>query len=217
MKDLEEDTEGLEAACDKIANIERSPQAWSDVEPSNKIEKAMLILRNCANAGIKCVIYCPYVHPLHIMAGHIHKVYGDCRQVFWLTGQQSKEGEKEASLLAFRRSPDNAAIMLAVPKTGGLGINLTEAACCIFLSLSWNPQVDMQALCCCWRTGISDLICFSGPCVLTNCIGQTRRVNVFRLMLSNDVEQHVTKLQRKKIALQEAFDESVRSRSTLIR
>lgn len=83
----------------------------------------------------------------------IKREYGSDRRIFWLTGQQKSLEEKQENLTGFKKSSNPAAILLTVGSTGGIGINIVEASVCIFLTISWNPQVDMQCLSRCWRWG----------------------------------------------------------------
>ena len=63
---------------------------------------------------------------------------------------------------------------------GGLGLNLTGADTVIFMEHDWNPMKDLQAIDRAHR------------------IGQTRKVNVYRLILMDTLEQNIMSLQRFK-------------------
>jgi TATA-binding protein-associated factor len=67
---------------------------------------------------------------------------------------------------------------------GGLGLNLTGADTVIFMEHDYNPMKDMQAIDRAHR------------------IGQKRKVNVYRLILLNTLEEKIMGLQRFKIMLQ---------------
>ncbi|WP_460538054.1 helicase-related protein [Glutamicibacter endophyticus] len=68
-------------------------------------------------------------------------------------------------------------------KSGGFGINLTEADYCILLDPWWNPAAEAQAIDRAHR------------------IGQTRPVYVYRLVSQNTIESKVLALQAKKTEL----------------
>jgi TATA-binding protein-associated factor len=63
---------------------------------------------------------------------------------------------------------------------GGLGLTLTGADVVIFLEHDWNPMRDLQAMDRAHR------------------LGQTRTVNVYRLILRSTIEESIMNLQRFK-------------------
>jgi len=68
-------------------------------------------------------------------------------------------------------------------KAGGLGLNLTEADYCFLLDPWWNPAAENQAIDRAHR------------------IGQTRPLNVYRLIAGDTIEEKVVALARRKAAL----------------
>lgn len=149
-----EDSDGVTADRQKtIHDMEKAPDMWSDVSPSTKFQKVKIVLQQSIKLGLKSVIYSPWVHPLHLLAGYLHHEFKD-KSIYWLTGEQTTSNAKEEALSQFKNSKDASAILLAVPWSGGIGINIVEASVCMFLSLSWNPQQDWQCLCRCWRKGM---------------------------------------------------------------
>jgi len=71
-------------------------------------------------------------------------------------------------------------VLLLTTKVGGLGLNLTGADTVIFFDHDWNPTNDMQAMDRAHR------------------IGQKRRVMVYRLIVTNSIEEEVMNLQKFK-------------------
>jgi superfamily II DNA or RNA helicase len=65
-------------------------------------------------------------------------------------------------------------------KAGGFGLNLTEADYCFLLDPWWNPAVEQQAI------------------DRTHRIGQTKRVNVYRLVSKGTIEEKVMALKERK-------------------
>jgi SNF2 family DNA or RNA helicase len=65
-------------------------------------------------------------------------------------------------------------------KAGGTGLNLTAADTVILYDPWWNPAVENQAIDRAHR------------------IGQTKSVNVYRLVTENSIEQHIFKLKERK-------------------
>jgi len=76
-----------------------------------------------------------------------------------------------------------APVFLISLKAGGTGLNLTKADHCFLLDPWWNPAIEAQAI---------DRI---------HRIGQTRTVNVYRLIARDTVEEKVRALQARKAQL----------------
>jgi len=70
--------------------------------------------------------------------------------------------------------------LILTTKVGGLGLTLTGADVVIFVEHAWNPMDDLQAMDRAHR------------------IGQTRTVNVYRLILRDTIEEKIMGLQRFK-------------------
>ncbi|GAA4936918.1 DEAD/DEAH box helicase [Actinoplanes utahensis] len=77
----------------------------------------------------------------------------------------------------------DAPVFLISLKSGGFGLNLTEADYCIMLDPWWNPATEAQAV---------DRI---------HRIGQTRKVMVYRLVARDTIEEKVMALQARKAEL----------------
>lgn len=74
-------------------------------------------------------------------------------------------------------------ILLLTTSIGGLGLNLTGADTVIFVEHDWNPQKDLQAMDRAHR------------------IGQTKVVNVYRLITKRTIEEKIMSLQRFKLGI----------------
>ena len=74
-------------------------------------------------------------------------------------------------------------VFLISLKAGGFGLNLTEADYCFLLDPWWNPAAEVQAI------------------DRTHRIGQTRPVNVYRMVARDTIEEKVVALARRKAAL----------------
>lgn len=77
----------------------------------------------------------------------------------------------------------DAPVFLISLKAGGSGLNLTEADYCFLLDPWWNPATEQQAI---------DRI---------HRIGQTRPVNVYRVIARDTIEEKVVELARRKAEL----------------
>ncbi|HVV38358.1 MAG TPA: DEAD/DEAH box helicase [Acidimicrobiales bacterium] len=80
------------------------------------------------------------------------------------------------------RSGDDPLFLISL-KAGGFGLNLTEADYCFLLDPWWNPATENQAI------------------DRTHRIGQTRPVNVYRLIAGNTIEEKVVALAQRKAEL----------------
>ena len=72
-------------------------------------------------------------------------------------------------------------LMLLTTSVGGLGLNLASADIVIFVDHDWNPMKDLQAMDRAHR------------------IGQTRSVNVYRLITRDTLEEKIMGLQKFKL------------------
>lgn len=72
-------------------------------------------------------------------------------------------------------------IFMLSTRAGGLGINLYTADTVIMFDSDWNPQVDLQAMDRAHR------------------IGQTKHVNVYRLIAEDTLEEKIVERQQIKL------------------
>jgi SNF2 family DNA or RNA helicase len=96
----------------------------------------------------------------------------------YLDGRTRRRGEVVDQ---FRRGDDP--VFLISLKAGGVGLTLTEADYVFVLDPWWNPAVEAQAV------------------DRTHRIGQTRPVNVYRLVATDTIEEKVMALKARKAAL----------------
>lgn len=83
----------------------------------------------------------------------------------------------------FQQNNSPYQIFLISTRAGGLGINLTAATTVVLVDQDWNPQVDIQAISRAHR------------------IGQTKTVQVYRLVCQDSVEEQALTRLRKKLYL----------------
>ncbi|GJQ08908.1 hypothetical protein GpartN1_g699.t1 [Galdieria partita] len=93
---------------------------------------------------------------------------------------------RQAIITRFNSDP-SISCMLLTTQIGGLGLNLTGADTVVFIEQDWNPVKDMQAMDRAHR------------------IGQTRTVNVFKLITKGTLEEKIMKLQEMKTAVAESI------------
>ncbi|PRY17033.1 DEAD/DEAH box helicase [Pseudosporangium ferrugineum] len=89
---------------------------------------------------------------------------------------------QRAKVIADFKNGTSPAFLVSL-KSGGFGLNLTEADYCILLDPWWNPATEAQAV------------------DRTHRIGQTRNVMVYRLVATDTIEEKVMALQTRKAEL----------------
>ncbi len=89
--------------------------------------------------------------------------------------------DRDGAIASFREG--DAPVFLISLKAGGFGLTLTEADYVFLLDPWWNPAAEAQAVDRAHR------------------IGQTRPVNVYRLIASGTIEEKVMALQQRKARL----------------
>ena len=113
---------------------------------------------------------------------------------FKITGQTPSDKRQEMVNLFNQGEKDCFLISL---KAGGTGLNLTGADTVILCDLWWNPAVEMQAI------GRSHRL------------GQTKQVDVYRLITLGTIEEKIQELQESKKELFNTVLEGQESRSNL--
>eukprot|EP00585_Thalassiosira_rotula_P006925 CAMPEP_0196148030 /NCGR_PEP_ID=MMETSP0910-20130528/26847_1 /TAXON_ID=49265 /ORGANISM="Thalassiosira rotula, Strain GSO102" /LENGTH=587 /DNA_ID=CAMNT_0041410623 /DNA_START=72 /DNA_END=1836 /DNA_ORIENTATION=- len=132
----------------------------------------------------KCLIFAQFTQSLDIVERLLFEPHMPSLQYLRLDGRVPSH--RRNSVVDQFNQDDNIKILLLTTKVGGLGLNLTGADIVIFLEPDWNPFVDLQAMDRAHR------------------IGQTKTVNVYRLITSGTIEEKIMKLQQRKKATSEA-------------
>lgn len=89
-----------------------------------------------------------------------------------------RKDQRDNMLTLFRTT--RVPVLLVSLKSGSVGLNLTSASRVIMLDMWWNPAIEEQAI---------DRV---------HRIGQTNRVVVHKLMISNSIDQRIKQLQDEK-------------------
>ncbi len=97
-----------------------------------------------------------------------------------IDGETSIE-DRDRQIEEFNAAGSRFFVFLLSTRAGGLGINLASADTVVLYDSDWNPQVDLQAMDRAHR------------------IGQTRSVNVYRLVTENTIEEKVIERQLIKL------------------
>ncbi len=103
-------------------------------------------------------------------------------------GKMSYE-EKKKAVRNFKEDPKKY-IFIGTLSSAGEGLTLTEASYAVFFDLHWNPAKIWQA---------EDRI---------HRIGQTKRVNIYNLIMKNTIEEKILqKLEEKRILIENVIDD----------
>ena len=89
--------------------------------------------------------------------------------------------DRDAAIEAFVAPNSDKFVFLLSTRAGGLGINQATADTVVLYDSDWNPQVDLQAIDRAHR------------------IGQTKPVNVYRLITENSIEEKIIERQKVKL------------------
>jgi SNF2 family DNA or RNA helicase len=143
--------------------------------PSSKIDTLVEQVRDVIEGGHRALVFSQFTRFLGLVRDRLAaEGVGYC----YLDG---KTRNRPAVLRRFTDGADP--VFLISIKSGGFGLNLTEADYCFLLDPWWNPATEAQAI------------------DRTHRIGQTRNVMVYRLIARDTIEERVVALQARKNAL----------------
>ncbi|RXK35500.1 hypothetical protein M231_07232 [Tremella mesenterica] len=151
------------------------------VIPSTKMKYLGELLNQfLSEDGIKVVVFSQFTSYLDLCGAYLRT-----QNIKHLQYQGSMNAnERNDAIKQFTSADeDSPRVILISLKCGGVGLNLTAACKGISLDLAWNAATEMQAF---------DRL---------HRIGQTRPVDVKRLVIADTVEQRIMKLQEEKSAL----------------
>ncbi|NGZ75780.1 DEAD/DEAH box helicase [Saccharibacillus alkalitolerans] len=150
---------------------------------SAKFEQLLETLEECRRAGRRVLVFSQFTEMLSLIGRELG--YREM-PFFYLDGATPPRERLE---LCERFNDGEKGVFLISLKAGGTGLNLTGADTVILYDLWWNPAVERQA---------EDR---------AHRMGQTRVVQVIRLVAKGTVEEKMHELQRKKTQL---IDEVIR-------
>lgn len=156
------------------------------------LDELMLRLRR---DGHRVLIFSQMVRMLDILEEYLRI---RCWKFQRLDGSTSSEARKK-SILAFNAAGSEDFCFLLSTRAGGLGINLETADTVIIYDSDWNPQNDLQAMARAHR------------------IGQTRSVNIYRLLSKNSVEETILERAKKKMVLDHLVIQSMDTSAKMAR
>lgn len=165
------------------------------VRASGKMNVLDQLLSRLHRDGHRVLIFSQMVRMLDILVDYL------CRRGWAyqrLDGSTPSDARKRA--IATFNAPDSRDFcFLLSTRAGGLGINLETADTVIIYDSDWNPQNDLQAMARAHR------------------IGQTRSVNIYRLVSKNSVEETILERAKKKMILDHLVIQSMDTSTKLSR
>ena len=168
----------LKQVCNHPAQYlsERGPLA----QRSGKLARLTEMLEEALAAGDKALVFTQYRQMGELLTAHLARTLGT--SVEFLHGGTSKRA-RDLLVERFQTDPSGPRVLVLSLKAGGTGLNLTAATHVFHYDRWWNPAVEDQATDRAYR------------------IGQTRSVQVHRLVCAGTVEDRVDQLLEKKRGL----------------
>ena len=169
---------GILAMITKLRLISNHPylvdsSIKKDSELSGKTETLLELIKDALGSNKKILIFSQFVKMLQIIKGMLKK---DKITYSYMDG--SSRNRKK--IIDEFNNNNNIRIFLVSLKTGGYGINLTSADTVIIVDPWWNPMEENQAIDRAHR------------------MGQTKKVNVYKIITKGTIEEKILMLQRKK-------------------
>ncbi|KAH0485931.1 MAG: uncharacterized protein KVP18_003657 [Porospora cf. gigantea A] len=152
------------------------------IKNSGKMTFIDRLLTRLIASGSRVLIFSQMTRMLDILDDYCRlRYFKYCR----IDGSTSGH-DRDAAIEGFNAPGSEIAVFLLSTRAGGLGINLTAADTVVLFDSDWNPQVDLQAMDRAHR------------------IGQTRPVNVYRLIHEHTIEEKVLEKATMKLQLDSA-------------
>lgn len=148
-------------------------------EKSGKVEKMLELLATFKSEGHRPLIFSQFVMVLDIL-----QIILNNRNIPFLRLDGSTRVDERQDLIdTFNAEDSQYEVFMLSTKAGGAGINLTGASRVIVFDSGFNPQDDVQAENRCHR------------------IGQTKDVEVYRLISEGSVEEQIYEMGKVKLQL----------------
>jgi len=156
------------------------PGKYKSTMTSGKHEIIQETAENIISEGHKILVFSQFTEHLKILK---NTFISNGIKFFYLDGSTIDRQEVIQNFQAYRYP----CVFFMSLKTGGLGLNLTEASYVFLLDPWWNPAVENQAIDRCYR------------------IGQENPVTVYRFITKDSIEERVSELQEIKNVMEKAI------------
>ena len=150
---------------------------------SGKLNRLQEMLEEAVEEGGKALVFTQYVQMGHLIENFLRDTAG--MPALFLHGGLAMK-DRDDLVHKFQRDPKSPPVLILSVKAGGSGLNLTAANHVFHYDRWWNPAVEDQATDRAYR------------------IGQTRDVQVHKLLSAGTLEEKIDLLIERKKALAEA-------------
>lgn len=171
----------LKQICDHPCLINKQFDAFHKYQ-SGKWDLFVQLLQETRDSGQKLVVFSQYLHMLDLIEKYLEE------QNIGFAGIRGSTRNRKEMLNRFKQEP-TCEVFVASLQAAGVGIDLVSASVVIHYDRWWNPARENQA---------TDRV---------HRIGQSRGVQVFKLVTKNTIEEHIHRLIEKKQALIEGVIE----------
>lgn len=137
------------------------------------------------SSSTKCLVFGQFTKSLDAVEELLFKAHMPSLRYVRLDGTVAPD-KRMKIVNAFDHDP-TIRVMLLTTRVGGLGLNLTVASTVIFLESDFNPFADLQGIDRCRR------------------IGQTKVVNVYRIITKDSIDEKILLLQENKVLVSDAI------------
>jgi SNF2 family DNA or RNA helicase len=168
----------LRRICDHPALVD--PRLPKTEEMSGKMSLALELVRQAVEGGHKVLLFSQFTGMLDLLRESLDELGIGHATI------EGKTRDREGEIKKFSKDPKIPVFLLSL-RAGGTGLTLTEADTVILFDPWWNPMVEAQAMDRAHR------------------IGQTKAVNVYKLVTKGSVEEKVMELQVRKRQLFDAL------------
>ncbi len=151
-----------------------NPDVKAEIEVSTKLEQLLELVTEAIQNGHKILVFSQFVQMLKL----IRKAFDE--QGISYAYLDGKTKDRLAPVTRFNADAELKLFLISL-KTGGVGLNLTAADTVILFDPWWNPMIENQAI------------------DRTHRIGQSKKVQVIRLITKGTVEEKIAALQQSKL------------------
>lgn len=149
---------------------------------SGKLGRLVEMLEEVIESGDRALVFTQYAEMGSILQRHLQEAFG--REVLFLHGGVPRK-HRDRMVERFQEEDNAPPIFVLSLKAGGTGLNLTRASQVFHFDRWWNPAVENQATDRAFR------------------IGQTRMVQVRKMICAGTLEERIDELIERKTAVAE--------------
>ncbi|PVV03975.1 hypothetical protein BB560_001531 [Smittium megazygosporum] len=171
---------GLSASIGSGNSISSAPFDATSLESINELDFSSSI-----SACHRALIFCQHREMIDIIIRDLFQRH--MPSVSYLRLDGTVEARKRSLIVSKFNSDPSIDVLMLTTHVGGLGLNLTGADTVIFVEHDWNPMMDLQAMDRAHR------------------LGQTKVVNVYRLITKDTLEEKVMGLQAFKLNIAQSI------------